>query len=102
MFYAFLYEYMHRSKLLFEGLQKSEKQKCRYKDRKNFGCGSCNDNTRFIKVLFKKKHDEWETKRKKLYSHIEDIENKKMELYEELEHLMDEVYDTKKEPSTES
>ena len=52
--------------------------------------------------LFKKKHDEWETKRKKLYSHIEDIENKKMELYEELEHLMDEVYDTKKKPSTES
>lgn len=52
--------------------------------------------------FFKKKHDEWETKRKKLYSHIEDIENKKMELYEELEHLMDEVYDTKKEPSTES
>lgn len=52
--------------------------------------------------LFKKKHGEWETKRKKLYSHIEDIENKKMELYEELEHLMDEVYDTKKEPSTES
>ena len=49
--------------------------------------------------IFKKKHNEWETKRKELYSHICDIESKKMELYEELGHLMDEVYDTKKEPS---
>ena len=46
--------------------------------------------------LFNKKHDELETKGKKLFSHIEDIEKKKMELYEELAHLMDEGYDTKK------
>lgn len=45
--------------------------------------------------FFKKKHDEWESKRKELFAHISDIETKKMELYEELSHLMDEIYDTK-------
>ena len=49
--------------------------------------------------IFKKKHKEWEAKIKELYSHISDIESKKMELYEELGHMMDEIYDTKKEPS---
>lgn len=49
--------------------------------------------------FFKKQHKKWETQQKELFSHISDIEEKKFELYKDLEVIMDELYGTKKEPS---